>query len=66
MSDLKEKSLNVFVEDRRGVPIPGALITAFFEGTKIGSGTTRGLGWSPVTLQLGPGYDHLTLEAKYL
>lgn len=65
MDELKEKSLNVFVEDRRGVPIPHAQVVAFYDGTKIGDGYTRGFGWSPVTLHFGPDYDHLTLEARY-
>lgn len=65
MSELKEKSLNVFVVDRRDVPIPGAQVSASYDTTPIGGGTTRGLGWTPVILHFGPGYDHLDLEAKY-
>src|ERR1700737_4161815 len=65
MGELKEKSLNVFVVDRRGVPIPGGQVAAFYDRTLIGRGSTRGLGWTPVTLHFGPDYDHLDLEAKY-
>ena len=65
MSDLKEKSLNVFVVDRRDVPIPGAHVSASYEKTPIGDGTTRGLGWEPIVLHFGADYDHLDLEAKY-
>jgi hypothetical protein len=65
MSELKEKSLNVFVVDRHDVPIPKAEISASYEKTSIGGGTTRGLGWAPVVLHFGPDYDHLDLEAKY-
>lgn len=65
MSELKEKSLNVFVVDRHDVPIPGAEVSASYENVKIGGGSTRGLGWAPVVLHFGPDYDHLDLEAKY-
>jgi hypothetical protein len=65
MSEFSEKSLNVFVVDRRDVPIPGAQVSASYEATRIGGGTTRGLGWAPVILHFGSGYDHLDLEANY-
>jgi hypothetical protein len=65
MSQLKEKSLNVFVVDRRNVPIPRAKVSASYDKTPIGGGTTRGLGWAPVVLHFGPDYDHLDLDAKY-
>jgi hypothetical protein len=64
MSDLKEQSLNIFVVDRRDVPIPRAQVSASYDKTPIGGGTTRGLGWAPVILHFGPAYDHLDLEAK--
>lgn len=65
MKKLKENSLNVFVVDRRDVPIPRALILASFQNVEIGKGTTRGLGWTPVTLHFGSEYDHIDLEARY-
>src|SRR5262245_57319445 len=59
------KTLNVFVVDRNGTPIPGAEVVASDGGVQIGSGTTTGSRNRPVGLQLDEAYQSIEVSVKY-
>jgi hypothetical protein len=63
MSTLSDNALNVFVVDRNGIPILGAIVTATVKGTPVAQGTTTGSSSAPIRLQLSSEITSLDLKA---
>jgi hypothetical protein len=59
------KTLNVFVVDRNGIPVPGAKVIASDGDELIGSGTTTSTRNRPVGLQLDEAYECIDITVEY-
>jgi len=63
MTKLTEHSLNIFVVDRNGIPIPGATVRAYVGNDLIAEATTKGSLDTPIRLQLSAEITVVTIKA---
>src|SRR5882672_1669824 len=59
------KTLNVFVVDRNGTPIPSARVIVSNSGQRIVTGTTTGKRNRPVSLQLDEAYGSVDITVEF-